>query len=735
MEIVQPPTPWIAQDDVLLKNAIESGASLEALAKCAVRFSRRFTLRELRDRWHSLLYDPCESVRASIRMTELEHSNGGHASKLCKLASIKESGEKSTKRKAESIRRKYYAMRKRVRGQLIDDNGFDFFGGPSVYGHADQGLYDCHLPVELAPNDSYLLADHVITKSGLSELGKETMMLMEPVRDKDGLKADNVSMKMLPNYDLMYSDAGDVCAEFGEQEQQFFISPISVSLARLNSVGVSSPTSREPIWKMTKDVSAPVSINPQDKTQDTENRPNIPDDDHGCLLNPANEGGFHFMDEDGSASVDKSCYDNLNSLLLSSPIYTHEEFVPNDSSSITKDAVCTLPTHVAISPTTSDIAAKPLDSGIGIRNSVCLDVLMSSPSSVQKTHCSDIRDLNLPCIFNTEVEEVPNNDDIFPIGVIAGTQMLSQNTNVTAPVVASLKGNERVLDMKVGNLSQPVIVLGARPVKLLKDCSNQTTKLKIKADFPDTMALVGVHAKNSQIVPDNRKAARSTCSGALGNLEGKAGVADFKKPDAPEMKFGELALPKQLSEPFSPSEEELESDDDVPYFSDVEAMVLEMDLCATDQDPFTCNGVSQYQDEATKKQIVRLEQCARSYMDRRMESHGAFAVLYGRRLKHYIKKPEVILGRATEDMEVDVDLAREGRANKISRQQASIKLEADGSFTVKNLGKFPISVNGRELATGQFMTLGLSNLIEIRGMGFIFEANRRSVHRFLTSVK
>lgn len=39
--------------------------------------------------------------------------------------------------------------------------------------------------------------------------------------------------------------------------------------------------------------------------------------------------------------------------------------------------------------------------------------------------------------------------------------------------------------------------------------------------------------------------------------------------------------------------------------------------------------------------IVRLEQGANSYMQRAIASHGAFAILYGRYSKHYIKKPEV----------------------------------------------------------------------------------------------
>lgn len=55
---------------------------------------------------------------------------------------------------------------------------------------------------------------------------------------------------------------------------------------------------------------------------------------------------------------------------------------------------------------------------------------------------------------------------------------------------------------------------------------------------------------------------------------------------------------------------------------------------------FIC-AVLRYQNESTKRAIIRLEQGAYSYMQRAIASHGALAILYGRHSKHYIKKPEV----------------------------------------------------------------------------------------------
>lgn len=252
---------------------VQTGASLEALAKGAVRFSRRFTLKEIRDRWWSLLYDPHESNRGSLGMSEVENLNIGHASKLRKIIAIKETGEKSTKRKTESIRRKYYAMRKRIRGLPVNDNYHDF---------TNNDIYDYHLPVDqLTLSGSCLLGDHIITNPRHFEPRNENLGMLEPVEGKDNLLADTVITKTLSKSNLIHSDAEDLCPEFGKQEQHGFNSSISDGFV------LSYPTDREPLWKMTEDVSVPslpVSISAQDKTHATENRSNLPEEDHGKLV-------------------------------------------------------------------------------------------------------------------------------------------------------------------------------------------------------------------------------------------------------------------------------------------------------------------------------------------------------------------------------------------------------------------------------------------------------------------
>ncbi|KAH1057960.1 hypothetical protein J1N35_036025 [Gossypium stocksii] len=186
-----------------------------------------------------------------------------------------------------------------------------------------------------------------------------------------------------------------------------------------------------------------------------------------------------------------------------------------------------------------------------------------------------------------------------------------------------------------------------------------------------------------------------------------------------------------------PEAEELliESDEDVLYFSDVEAMVLipDMDLDPDDQD--LCDWeVARYQHEDSKRATIRLEQGPNSYMQRAIASNGAFAILYDRHSNHYyIKKPEILLGRTKENFIVDTNLRRQGYANNVSRQQAIINMEEDGSFHLKKLGKCLISINN-EVDPGHSPSLNSGCLIQIRGISLIFETNQTCVKQYLNSV-
>jgi len=121
---------------------LQAGASLESLAKGAVQFSRRFTVRELQDRWHSLLYDPVISAEASARMIAIELSASTLPSKFNRFGNSKENKSVSGKRKAGSVRSCYYALRKRICHDLNSmDLSFLVAPGDGNYiGHGDEPL-------------------------------------------------------------------------------------------------------------------------------------------------------------------------------------------------------------------------------------------------------------------------------------------------------------------------------------------------------------------------------------------------------------------------------------------------------------------------------------------------------------------------------------------------------------------------------------------------------------------
>lgn len=121
--VVPSPATWLPQDDILLKNAIEEGASLEALAKGAVHFSRIFTLQEVHDRWHALLYNPDISAQACAH------------SFLDESYKPKEINASHRKRKVGSLRKRYYAMLKRIR--------HEFFSSPHLGVVTESTQHDC----------------------------------------------------------------------------------------------------------------------------------------------------------------------------------------------------------------------------------------------------------------------------------------------------------------------------------------------------------------------------------------------------------------------------------------------------------------------------------------------------------------------------------------------------------------------------------------------------------------
>ncbi|KAK1433313.1 hypothetical protein QVD17_10223 [Tagetes erecta] len=171
-----------------------------------------------------------------------------------------------------------------------------------------------------------------------------------------------------------------------------------------------------------------------------------------------------------------------------------------------------------------------------------------------------------------------------------------------------------------------------------------------------------------------------------------------------------------------------DSNSDLPCLPEIEALILKLEFNHA-QDSGIANEVKRRKYTHCNMTINTMKQ---SSSQRTMSSLGAFAVFSSRHYNYFIKKTEVTVGRSTDDTNVDIDLRKESHANLISRQQAIIKMETDGTFTLTNIGKGrSILVTGKPIDHGQVAALGSGCLIQIRGMNFMFEINERYVRCYL----
>lgn len=104
------------------------------------------------------------------------------------------------------------------------------------------------------------------------------------------------------------------------------------------------------------------------------------------------------------------------------------------------------------------------------------------------------------------------------------------------------------------------------------------------------------------------------------------------------------------------------------------------------------------------------------------------AVLRGRLVRYLMRSREITLGRATKDNQVDVDLALEGPAWKISRRQGVVKLRSTGEFFITNEGKRPIYIDGKPILAGVKQKLNNNSVVEMSCLRFIFLINHELIN-------
>ncbi|CDP07445.1 unnamed protein product [Coffea canephora] len=761
-------THWLPQDDLLLKNAVEAGASLESLAKGAVQFSHRFTVQELQDRWHTLLYDPVVSFEASVRMIEFEQSAPMAQSKLIRIDNNKEAKCISRKRKAETVRKCYYAMRKRICNESFDSIDLIFLD-ESSYGDVGNG--------NGPTSNGFLLGDQISKYFGNQELnfgaidhslGK--LGVNEGGSCGDGLSAaacctglndhhrfspgqGNQPQNLCPPFDENLSLTGDHISinEYGpSQELQAcnLLQSLNVVEKPQNMFGQSVDKEGNACSGSTcQHLLALVNILAPNAEEYFEQLSN-------SLLNFTSEDEQLFMDADadGKDIIDKSYIENLSSLLLDFPDGSDVPSLGLSEASVAPQECLNISNAVYHGQECLDIPNsgenEQYDCGDG-RQVWSVEAQKLSSALTVNPIFPELRNGVICCTLNTEDTEIPNNDDVFlPIWMPCSSISLITNAKSDEayyPMTSSVN------DFSHGEKATAGVMVKCEP--------RSTSKVHVppqESRFPSEMG------HNHQFNDDGlrfelpcsdvphvalKKTGGSECpNGAnIKHLSNKDIINESLNNSLMKQQEGDCISPVQISDDIHAElysigqtipnqavnctlsdEEEFscESDDDVPYFSDVEAMILDMDLSPDDQDVYHSPRVLRYQHEDARKTIIRLEQAADACVQRCIAAQGALAVLYGHRSRHFIKKPEVLLGRGTKDFKVDIDLGREACANKISRRQATLKMEIDGSFLLKNHGKCPTFVNGKEVLPGHNVNLISGCLIEMGRITFVFETNR-----------
>ncbi|KAL6880069.1 hypothetical protein ACP4OV_011634 [Aristida adscensionis] len=796
---------WTAEDDVLLRNAVEAGASLESLAKGAVCFSHKFTLQELQDRWHSLLYDSETSAQASARIAnyeiELSTSNPAKGNKLfnskAKVISL-------CKRKTDSVKNQYYAMRKRVCLEPCLSADFGYVIGPCTC--IDDGGFACggllrhsegHLLVQkVDPSGSTVNRFGIGGSCGKGEgqhaysNGNEQYSFHTEHDNSDGSmvidgNANYVNLYCYPDVDELYghdnmqknpqdserniislenrSDLSDQYgssatgskaplgtdqdgikrSQSGGHSTEGLLGLVSVRAIRRNWCSVAPGI---PAWNRVQGANSldvlththrndrEVLMLPEDKKLETTNSGKLAFQEvsnggtSDSSLDNAMISEHGFMHSHLKGFSHKEDLELLsNEHFTDSAVDENQEDMDNSHTKVFLKG-SSRSHHLSVFDATK--CGSHIDPTRKKHNVADVSGVESIPTSSEVLYPG----CDVECMLNMEDFEIPFNNHI----LIPGQSSLepepdfNQDSQCNACLIPprpfpsqdadDCNYTDRTLMMTNMEHVQPVILedndlhsvegeeasCGFIQHQCCENLHNLTLDKSIHVQ--DQM--------NWKVVADKTKIGHEICTKVCNLPSHALPVMESHNP---------IAILPALNQADGS-----DSENSVPDYFDLESLILDQDLIPWDQESeFTQPEVSRFHHQEIGKDLIRLERSACSYMNRSIMSKGAFAVLYGQHLKYYIRDPEVTLGRKTADVHVDIDLGKEGKANKISRRQAVIRMDDGGSFYIKNIGKCSISVNSKEVPYNKRINLISDSLLEIRDMKFIFHVNQGAVRKHI----
>ncbi|KAE8675749.1 Forkhead-associated domain-containing protein, putative isoform 2 [Hibiscus syriacus] len=683
---------WIPEDDLLLKNVIETSASLEALAKGAVQFSRKFTVRELQDRWRALPYDPVISDQAAALLK-------GNLKALEARIMLRGRGPVVMMSLLDSV--------KTVKNRLgFGDLGIgnvgkrspeddlkvtskkdclDKFGHPSRVEEIKPYSAGCSSPqpdMPLRKTMEDVPAAVMPVNDGLEDKGQHVRGEIVHPEDLD------TETDALLNFDGDTIDKS--CYE-------------SVNLLLLNSPN----DVHEDDTSKTKDPETLVSDDPE-----------IPCNDDVVLGKALARKECHHLSSDQASSFANQKdskeepsliqTEDILSQCFTAPKMVGLDILSESSQGVKSefhDAQCHVISRQSQNSLVDHIVVLPI---LNIRSYA---VPITTPNPLQRCFPSQNR------LFAAQ-----HSVALLPVPLSSQCRFC----HAAGPALPSSQCR-----LLLTRFARPLLVIVSMMRITLLDLNRQSNLkmtpghgLIFKKHEDKIGNLVKWRSKKQSVISKSsveaeyRAIALRMCEGIwlqrlLTKLEmcnnnyfelqsdsksaisiAKNLLADVLTKTLPRISFDEITsklahtFPNSASDGAAkeePSDEcctrdistyaeassivdtvlepeanktsdqiEYESDDDVPSFSDIEAMILEMNLCPKEFDSLIRREVSRYQAEHSKRTIIRLEQGARSAMQRAIASHEDLAVIYGIYMKHYVKETEVILGRENKDVDVDV---------------------------------------------------------------------------------
>ncbi|XP_062187019.1 uncharacterized protein LOC133890590 isoform X2 [Phragmites australis] len=810
MAAVSAAAGWTAEDDVLLKNAVE-------------------------DRWYSLLYELETSLQASARMAkyeaELSTSNPAKANKLfnskAKVFSL-------CKRKIDSVKNQYYAMRKRVchepclsadfgyviapcscspidggdcacggllkrlEGRLLVHkvdpsgavvNGYGCIGGScseEQHVHSNgNGQYSFH--TEHASPDGSIVIDGNSNHESLHDYsdedqlyGYDYMQKNLQIRERNIVSTDNRS-DLSDQYDngatgsksLPSIAQDDVkLGQFSGDSTGGLLEPGSFKAI---SQKWCSQAPSIPTWSKVQGVNSSDILTDMSRTErktlmlsdDKKMETNNSDalafqsnldgviSDSGLRNEMVPEGGFMHPNLKGFSQ--KEDLELVSSEHFSdSALDTNQEDLGGSQAKVFLKGSSRGP-HLSPSDATNcDNRIDPIQKKHNVADVSGINTILALSEVLYPVH-------DVECMLNTEDSEIPLNDHILIPGESSLEPMCtfdqdSQHDTYLVPTTLINMENVQPLPPPPPITLEPAILEKKENIVSLNEGCIVGSEPGLHGDFCGNNANMHTLALHSIDVGEE-----TTCGfvqhECCDNLQNLTLDKSIQVPDQMHCKFlaGKVqigcetaiqnwalshALPDtEFHNPIetisiSGQAEGSDSENSVPNYFDLEALILDQDLIPWDQESdFIQPEVSRFQYPESRKDLIRLEKGACSYMNRSIMSKGAFAVLYGQHLKYYIRDPEVTLGRETGEVHVNIDLGKEGKANKISRRQAVIKMDDSGSFYIKNTGKCSIFVNSKEVPCNKRINLISDSLLEIRNMKFIFHVNHDAVKKHIARIR